>query len=84
MRPLLLSAALLALAAPAWAETTSGIVLAYDRAAGRLVLDDRTIWRLGDALVPADLAAEDRVRIEYTAGGDEGIRSVQSVERIEE
>ena len=85
MRPLLLSAILLVTAAaPALAETTSGTVLAYDRAAGRLVLDDRTVWKLGKALVPADLAVDDEVTITYTAGGDEGIRSVQSVERKEE
>ena len=85
MRHILSIAALLAATAvPALAESTSGTVLAYDRAAGRLVLDDRTIWNLGKALVPADLAAGDRVTIDYTAGGDDGIRSVENVERLEE
>ena len=84
MRHLVLTATLLsALAAPALAETTTGTVLAYDRAAGRLVLDDRTVWTLGKALVPADLAAGDTVKIDYVAGGDDGIRSVSSVERPE-
>ena len=85
MRQLLLSVLLASTAAaPALAETTTGTIVAYDRAAGRIVLDDRTIWRLGKALVPADLAAGDEVVIDYTAGGDEGIRSVESVERAEE
>ena len=85
MRHILLAATLLAAtAAPALAETTTGTIVAYDRAASRIVLDDRTVWRLGKALVPADLAAGDKVVIDYTAGGDEGIRSVESVERVEE
>ena len=71
-------------ALPALAETTEGTVLAFDRLAGRLVLDDKTVWSLGKALVPADLAAGDTVTIDYVAGGDEGIRSVTSVKRKEE
>ena len=48
MRRLAALLALLALAAPALADETSGTVLAYDRVAMVIVLDDKTVYQLSD------------------------------------
>lgn len=72
-------------AAPAQADETTGTILAYDRLANLLVLTDRTVWELSpDLLVPSDLAAGDRVRIDFTAAGEDGISSIETLERVVE
>ena len=84
MRPILSSSLLLALiAAPAIADETTGEVLAYDRLANRLVLEDRTIWELGSTTVPTDLAAGDVVTVEFTTAGDNGVGTIVSLTRVE-
>ena len=85
MRHLTLAAFLAgALAHPAFADETTGEILAYDRLANLLVMRDRTVWNLGpDLLVPADLKSGDRVRIEYAGAGESGIGKITSIERIE-
>ncbi|SDY49374.1 hypothetical protein [Citreimonas salinaria] len=83
MRALLLSAALLA-AAPALADETTGTILAYDRVAGLLVLEDKTVWELSASVtVPEDLVAGDRVRMVYTTAGEDGLTSIDSLTRAE-
>ena len=67
----------------ALADETSGVVLAYDRLEGRLVLEDRTVWTLGSTEVPADLAAGDRVTIDFMSAGDSGVGTIQSLTREE-
>ena len=83
MRRLTLIAAL-ALASPVLADETEGEILAYDRLANLVVMRDRTVWRLGTLLVPADLQSGDRVRIDYEMAGEDGITRIDSLERIEE
>ena len=80
MRLLFVPAALL-LAAPAAAESFSSTVLSYDPDSSVLVLRDRSVVRLGDAIVPADLGAGDAVTVVYRGGGYDGIVAVESVER---
>ncbi len=75
-----LIASLFLCATPALADETSGRVVAYDRIAKVLVLDDKTIWSLGDKTeVSEDLVAGDMVKILYAGGGDAGIGTITSV-----
>lgn len=71
------------MATPVLADTTSGTVLAYDRVAKILIMEDKTIWRLSDTtVIPENLVAGDTIKITFTSGGDEGVRSVNVLERI--
>ena len=75
--------ALFLLAAPALADETTGEIIAYDRLANVLVMKDMTVWELGpELLVPADLAAGDRVRITYESAGEDGLTKVDALERL--
>jgi len=80
MRTLLTAALALAAAFPAFADETQGVVVAYDRVAHILVLDDMTIWTLDPALaLPDGLAAGDGVTIVYEGKADDGIGAIASV-----
>ncbi|WP_102106912.1 hypothetical protein [Oceaniglobus roseus] len=73
MRSVLAAALLAASTLPALADTTSGTVIAYDRVAKIIVLDDRTVWSLETLKTPPEgLKAGDRVKIDYTSNGDNG------------
>ena len=63
----LLSTAALLFAAPAMADTVSGTVLAFDRVAQVIVLEDKSVWSLADggAAAPEGLVAGDTVTIEF-------------------
>lgn len=79
-----LAAALFLLAAPAFADETTVEIVAYDRLANVLVMKDKTVWELGPkVLVPADLKAGDRVRIDFVSAGDSGWGRIRSLERVE-
>lgn len=79
MRFLLISSLLLC-AAPALADETSGQVIAFDRVSRILVLDDKTVWSLGEKTeVTEGLTAGDTVKIMYVGGGDAGIGNINSV-----
>ena len=81
---ILLAAALLAAATPALADSTTGVILAFDRQADVIVMEDKTIWQLNPTtLIPADLAAGDRITIEFTSAGDDGVRSVDALVKAE-
>ena len=70
----LIAAALILAALPATAKETSGTVLTFDKAKNIVVLTDKTVWDLRDATtVPADLAAGEKVRIEYVSEGEDCI-----------
>lgn len=84
MRIITTIALALAVAAPALADETTGEILAYDRLANMIVLTDRTVWALSDTvLIPADLRAGDRVRIDFELAGEDGIVTIDSLERVE-
>ena len=83
MRLLLAIAAFAALASPALADTTTGTVLAFDRKANVLIMEDKTIWKLtSETVIPDGLVAGENVRITYTSLGDDGIKSVDKLERL--
>lgn len=77
---------LLATGSAALADSTEGAVVAYDRKAGVIVLEDKTIWSLegSEATPPADLKAGDRVKIEYQSEGDDGISMIDAIEPASE
>ncbi|MEM5493808.1 hypothetical protein [Hoeflea sp. AS16] len=69
------------LVTPALADTTGGVVVAYDRVDHVLVLDDKTVWDLAPAgdLVPEGLSAGDRVSIDYDSAGDNGVGVITAI-----
>ncbi|WP_417417282.1 hypothetical protein [Hoeflea sp.] len=69
------------LVTPALADTTGGVVVAYDRVDHVLVLDDKTVWDLTPAgdLVPEGLSAGDRVSIDYDSAGDNGVGVITAI-----
>jgi hypothetical protein len=75
-----LIASLMLCAAPALADETVGKILAFDRVASVLVLDDKTIWNFNAKTeVSPGLVAGDTVKIVYAGGGDAGIGAIASV-----
>lgn len=69
------------LATPALADTTGGVVVAFDRVDRVLVLDDKTVWDLTPAgdLVPDGLSAGDKVTIKYDSAGDSGVGKITAI-----
>ena len=69
--------------APALADETTGTLVAHDRKARRIVMDDKTIYEYTeDTERPETLTAGMRVRIDYR-GGEDGIESISSIEIVE-
>ena len=84
MRLLSLSAFMLAtaLVVPAYADSTNGTILAYDRVANVIILTDKSVWSLGPTLtVPEDLKAGDTITLTFNSAGDEGVTKVAALER---
>jgi hypothetical protein len=77
---------LLAMSGAALADSTVGTVLAFDRQALLIVLEDKTVWSLegSDATPPADLKAGDRIEIDFLSAGDDGITKIQPVKLAEQ
>lgn len=84
MRLLLVSAALAAFALPAFADGTSGTVVAYDRVSHVIVLNDNSVWTVpADFALPDNLVAGDRIVINYQSNGDNGVGKYLSITRAE-
>ncbi len=84
MRQSVLSLACLLFAvSPALADSTSGTIVAYDRLANIIVLDDKTIWEIvpKDLPLPADLRAGDVIVIDFVSAGDSGVGKINSITR---
>ncbi len=71
-------------AAPALADNTTGTVLAFDRVAKVIVLDDKTIWHIvpADLALPESLTAGDRITIDFQTNGDNGVGKINSITRV--
>lgn len=69
------------LSTPVLADTTGGVVVAFDRVDRILVLDDKTVWDLAPAgdLVPEGLSAGDKVTIDYDSAGDSGVGKIKAI-----
>jgi len=71
-------------AVPAFASSVKGTVIAYDRMAKRLVLDDKTVYSFeADIVMPESLTAGDEVEIDFESGED-GVDKVNSVTIVTE
>ncbi|MFZ5963301.1 hypothetical protein ACOXXX_10145 [Thalassococcus sp. BH17M4-6] len=80
MRAFLVSALLASAALPAFADSTQGTVLAFDRVANVMVLTDKTVWSLETLdVVPADLKAGDVVEIDFHSNADNGWDKINAV-----
>lgn len=83
MRTLFAAAVLMTAAIPAVADTTEGLILAFDRKDGVVVMADKSVWELpADMAIPADLGAGDRILIDFTSDGDNGVVSVDMITRL--
>ena len=83
MRNLLAAAVILVIATPSFADSTTGKILAFDRQADVIVMSDKTVWQLTPStLIPADLAAGDTVKMTFTSFGDDGVASVDKLEKM--
>lgn len=65
----------------AFADTTAGTVVAYDRKANIVVLADKTIWTTkgSEKAIPENLKAGDRVVINFDSPGEDGVREIKSI-----
>ncbi|MGR3271763.1 hypothetical protein DU478_19890 [Thalassococcus profundi] len=80
MRSLIAAALLAVTAVPAFADSTQGTVLAYDRVANVIVLEDKTVWSLETLkTVPEGLKAGDTVEINFTSNADNGWGRINAV-----
>jgi hypothetical protein len=80
-RTVLASAILVSTCATAFADSVVGKILAYDRVATIIVMDDKTVWtREGTTTdVPPELKAGDKVTIDYETAGEDGITKISSL-----
>ena len=90
VRPAILPAALLAVSltplapAPARADEVTGVLLAHDRKAHRVVLESREVYEYDPetTALPDQLLAGARIRIDYR-GTEDGIEAITAIEVIE-
>ena len=76
----LIAAALLAAATPALADTTAGTVFTYDAKSMTLTMEDNSVWQLDETTVlPETLETGDKVVIDFTSDGDNGVVSVEAI-----
>lgn len=82
---IILAAALTVSAAAAAADSVTGTVLAFDRKANVLVLDDKSVFIIpkDSAQAPEGLKAGDKVTIEYPSEGEDGYSRIDEI-RLEE
>ena len=71
------------LAAPALADETTGTVVAHDRVAHRVIMNDRSVYQYNPETtkLPRAILAGDRVRIDYR-GGEDGIEAINAIEIV--
>lgn len=84
VRTLMAASILLGTTGFAFANSVEGTVLAFDRKAALLVLNDKTVWTLegAEAAVPSDLKAGDKIKIDFETAGEEGITKIDAIERL--
>ena len=77
------AAPLIASTATALADETSGVVVAHDRVAHRVIMEDRAIYQYDPAktVLPRAILAGDTIRIDYR-GGEDGIEAINSIEIV--
>ena len=80
----LAACALALVATPVAADSVTGTILAFDRVARVIVLDDKSVWPIvpKDFPIPDDLVAGEKIRIDYVSNGDNGIGRVAAIVRV--
>lgn len=75
---------LLSTVSAAYADSVEGVILAFDRKAMVLVLNDKTVWTLegSESAVPPDLKAGEKVEINYLSAGEEGVTKIETIKRL--
>ena len=69
--------------APALADEVTGTLVAHDRKARRLVMDDKTVYEYAEATErPEVMEAGVQLKITYR-GGEDGIESISKIEIVE-
>lgn len=82
MRVLLSAFSFIVLAAPAFADEVTGVILAYDRVDHVIVLDDKTVWEIpADFSLPDELVAGDKITIEFQGAAENGIGKILTITR---
>ena len=82
MRTPALAAALALTALPAFADSTSGTILAFDRVERIIVMTDKTVWEIPQTVeLPDKLMAGDKITIDFDSNGDNGVGSYNSITR---
>ena len=72
-----------ALATPAFADETEGLILSFDRVDRIIVMTDLTVWEVPASVeTPDDLGKGDRIHIVYDSAGDDGIIGITAVHRL--
>lgn len=71
---------------PAFADSVTSTVVAYDRVANRLVLSDNSVYSFdpADVQMPESLTAGDEVEIDFESSEEEGIEKINSITIITE
>ena len=66
---------------PVFADSVTSLVVAYDRVANRVVLEDNTVFSFDPAGVeiPITLSAGDEVTITFQSSEEEGIEQIDSI-----
>ena len=81
----LIAAALLYAVTPAFADSgsTTGKIAAFDRVSNIIVMEDKTVWQLNaNTILPENLLAGEEVTIRFRYSGDNGVTSVDALERL--
>ena len=66
----------------AFADQTSGTIIAYDRLANVIVFKDKSVWTLdAKTMVPSDLQAGDTVTLPFNSDGDNGAKPATELHR---
>ncbi|WP_317054870.1 hypothetical protein [Roseovarius rhodophyticola] len=72
-----------ALATPAVADETEGLILSFDRVDRIIVMTDMTVWELPASVeTPDDLARGDRVHMVYDSAGEDGLTAITALHRL--
>ena len=82
IKSILMAAAILFTMPSAFAtDIVEGTVLAFDRKANVIVLDDNSVWSLKvlETGLPDDLKAGDRIEIRYESNEDDGLETIHSI-----
>lgn len=79
---LFLAAAFIAAATSAYADTTSGTIAAISSEQNSLTLSDMSVWQFAPGKMPADIAVGDRITLDFTSAGENGVASVNNVTRF--